>query len=311
MVGIFPRYKAMKNRRNILLVTVSIAAGLACIAYSYFIEPHRLVVNQYEIKIERWNRAFDGLRIVAISDFHGGSNGADEEQLKRVAKTANEQHADVIVLLGDFVSQKRAGGPVRQRSLRMEPSVIMDSLSGMRAKYGVFAVLGNHDEWYDGLEIASEIERVGYKALNGSVAVISLPSGQKLRLLGLRDHTMIGEWKTYSDDARRLLGPTEGQGDIVVLQHSPDVLPVITGELNISNELKLMIAGHTHGGQVWLPVIGAPIVPSMFGQKFARGHVRSAGLDVFTTVGIGTSILPFRFMVPPEIAVITIRRGEN
>ena len=68
-----------------------------------------------------------------------------------------------------------------------------------------------------------------------------------------------------------------------------------------------MIAGHTHGGQVWLPVLGRPIVPSSYGQKFAAGHVKDNGLDIFVTTGVGTSILPFRFMVPPEIAVLTIR----
>ena len=143
--------------------------------------------------------------------------------------------------------------------------------------------------------------------LNGELAEINLNNGQKLRILGLKDHTNIGVWKYFSDDAKNILSATEGRGDVIVLEHSPDVVPIITGELSISNDLKVMFAGHTHGGQVWLPVIGAPIVPSSYGQKFARGHVKDAGLDVFVTSGIGTSILPFRFMVTPEIAIVTIR----
>ena len=84
-------------------------------------------------------------------------------------------------------------------------------------------------------------------------------------------------------------------------------MPAITGDLSISNDLRLVIAAHTHGGQVWLPIFGRPIVPSTFGQKYAYGHVKEKGVDLFVTSGIGMSVLPFRFMVPPEIAVLTIR----
>ena len=93
---------------------------------------------------------------------------------------------------------------------------------------------------------------------------------------------------------------------MLVLEHSPDVAEIIADGVGISRDLRLMIAGHTHGGQMWLPVLGRPIVPSSYGQKFAAGHIRDRGLDIFVTTGIGTSILPFRFMVPPEIAVLTI-----
>ena len=189
----------------------------------------------------------------------------------------------------------------------MEPSAIADALSGFQAKFGVFAVLGNHDEWADAANIAAEFERVGFKVLNGKLDEIKLNNGQKLRVLGLRDHTSITYWKVFSDDAKQLLASGEGTGDVLVLQHSPDVLPVITGELLISKDLKVIFAGHTHGGQIWLPVLGAPLVPSMFGQKFARGHVKDSGVDVFVTSGIGTSIIPVRFMVTPEIAIVTIR----
>jgi predicted MPP superfamily phosphohydrolase len=73
------------------------------------------------------------------------------------------------------------------------------------------------------------------------------------------------------------------------------------------NDLKLFIHGHTHGGQVWLPIIGSPIVPSNYGQRYTSGHFKENNFDMFITTGIGTSILPFRFLVPPEIAVLTIR----
>lgn len=280
--------------------------GALLLGYSYFIEPRRLVLNQQEIRIRNWNPAFDGLKIVAIADIHGGSNGVDQAKLSQIVSLANEQDADLIVLLGDYVSQQDKRDSTGMRPLKMDMESIAIGLAGMRAKYGVFAVLGNHDALHDNAAVADAIAREGYTVLNGAVAEVNA-NGASLRILGLKDHLQIDTWRGYADDARNLLAATEGKGDVIVLQHSPDVAPIINGERPISKDLKLMIAGHTHGGQVWLPILGRPIIPSSYGQKFAAGHVKENGLDIFVTTGVGTSLLPFRFMVPPEIAVLTLR----
>ena len=300
------RRKVMKKWANKIVACCILFAAVCfgCLAYAYLIEPNRLVVNNTTLKIKNWNPVFDGLKIVMLADIHGGSNSITLEKMRTVVAKTNEQDADVVVLLGDYVSQGRGG------VLKMPMSVVADGLSGLHAKYGVFAVLGNHDGWYNDEDVASELTRVGIKVLQNEVAVIE-KDGKQLRFLGLKDHTKILSWKGFSSDARQALLDNGQNGDVIVLEHSPDILPVITDELLISNDLKLILAAHTHGGQVWFPVFGTPVVPSSYGQKYSYGHIRENNVDMFVTSGIGTSVLPIRFMMPPEIAVLTLRTDAN
>lgn len=295
--------------RNVLGSIIGIA-GLVLLAlvWGFFIEPNRLVVNQHEIRPDGWEKAHDGLRIVVISDLHGGARYIDKAKLKQVVETANAQGPDLIVLLGDFVSQVGGGKKsIRKRPLKMPVEEIAGSISGFRAKYGVFAVIGNHDDWYGRDEVTEVLENVGIKVLVDELATVQI-RGTYLHLLGMRDFMSVRSPREFSDQARKLASEFN-EGSLIILDHSPDVIPFLTGENPVSARTRLILAGHTHGGQVWLPLIGSPIVPSNFGQRYAFGHVKSDGVDVFITTGIGTSILPVRFLVPPEIAVLTLRSG--
>lgn len=301
----------MKLTRRKLLYAISLLGliALLLLAYAYFIEPDRLVVNQTELKVKNLDPAFDGVRIVAISDIHGGSNAITEAKLRQIVDLANSQNPDLIVLLGDYVSQTGKKDINGVRPLKMSPETIGAGLKGFRAKFGTFAVLGNHDEWFNDSLVASALEANGIDVLQNEIVNLSI-NGKVLKILGLNDHTQIRTWQDYALQAKSVIDNSGSPGDVVVLQHSPDVLPVITGDRLISKDFRLMLAGHTHGGQVWLPIIGTPVVPSSYGQKYSYGHIRENNVDMFVTTGVGTSILPFRFMMPPEIAVITLR-SEN
>jgi len=290
-----------------LIALIIVALGASALVWGFLIEPNRLVLNRVEISLDGLDNAHDGLKLVVISDLHGGASFMNESKLKDVVALANAQKPDLILLLGDFVSQVRGGGPIVKRPLKMPVQTIAESISGFSAKYGVYAVIGNHDDWYDRQKVREALETAGIRVLVDEMATVPVRGGN-LYLLGMRDFMSVGNRAEFKARARELTGGLDS-GSVIILDHSPDVIPLLSGKNLPSKRTRLILAGHTHGGQVWFPLIGSPIVPSNFGQKYAFGHLRDGGVDVFVTTGVGTSILPVRFLVPPEIAVLTLRAG--
>ncbi len=221
-----------------------------------------------------------------------------------MVQKANDQNPDLIVLLGDYVAQNSD-----RTKWKMPMDKIAEGLKGLQAKHGVYAILGNHDAWYNADLIKTELERDGYAVLDDKVALIKTDKGE-FWLAGFEDILPYGKRRDYSNYAKNVLkGIDRPGGKIIALTHNPDAAMFITdnreGQYKVSDDIVLLMAGHTHGGQVRFPGFGAPLVPSSFG--YTRGHIVESGLDMFVTTGIGTSIMPVRFGVPPEIAVVTLR----
>lgn len=278
-----------------------ILSGLAF--WAFYVEPSRLVVNNYQLKLQKWSANQNGLKIVAISDIHGGSNFVTEERIREVVVRANAQNPDLIVLLGDYLSRKFWN----KNELKMPIESVFNNLQGLKAKYGVFAVIGNHDNEFGGAKVRAEMEKVGYKVLENEAIQIN-HNGEWLRILGTHDILKAGNnWNRIKKELKMEIEKLEAKdGKLIVLTHNPDSIVYLTEELSISEDFALLLAGHTHGGQCRFPFIGSPVVPSEFGQKYARGHIRDKGIDIFVTTGIGMSVLPVRFGVPPEIAVLEL-----
>lgn len=256
--------------------------------YAYFVEPAMLVVNSATIKVPHWSKELNGFKVVAISDLHGGSHTMTEERLRSFAELANAQQPDVVVLLGDYVSQKRRHSP----DLKMPIEVMAENLKGLKAKYGVFAVIGNHDRDYSYSRVREVLEGVGFKVLENETTPIDV-NGKKVWMLGIEDY-----WYRSRVDISGVLQQVEPKENIIGITHNPDSFNKTPADLSI------LFAGHTHGGQIYLPFIGAPLPVS--DKEYTRGHVVKDGRNLFVTKGVGTSGPGIRFCAVPEIAVITL-----
>jgi len=264
------------------------------------IDPFDLRVVRYTVPIRNLPRALDGLRIAHLSDWHVGLR-VPLEVLEGATRLALELKPDLIALTGDYVHSNIAQLDALRRVL--EPLVAPDA-----ARYGVVGVLGNHDYYAGADAVAGALREMGVSMIDND-RLFLMPDGltgssdEALCVAGLADPWMD---VPVQEEA---LGGVNRRTPRIVLCHQPDVAEHFGWKAPGAPRADLLLCGHTHGGQVRAPFLGTPIVPSRYGQRYAGGLVEGPHFPVIVSRGIGMSLLPIRFGVPPEVGEITLVRA--
>lgn len=285
------------GRRRFLCAApeAAVLAGGAGLVYATLIEPAWIHVRELDVPIAGLPHQFENLRVLQISDTHRGPR-VTASFIAEAVRLGLAQKPDLVVLTGDYVHQG-----VRYIE---ESTALMAPLARAVPTVGV---LGNHDWYANAWRVREALTAHGVRMIDNNHCYL-----QSRRLLGDQPSGLCiaGVGDMHEDRVRpdvAFAGVSETVPRLL-LSHNPDVAE---SDVLDGHRVDLMLSGHTHGGQVRLPFVGAPGVPSRYGQKYAKGLVEGPRCRVHVSAGVGMSVAPFRFGVPPEINVLTLRRGQG
>jgi predicted MPP superfamily phosphohydrolase len=279
-------------------------AGGGATVYATQVEPRWLRRRRITLSLPTLPTAGDGFTLALLTDLHAG-RATPPHLIEEAVTQTNAAEPDVILLGGDFVT----GSAVHARPL-------IPQLSRLQAPHGVFAVLGNHDVWTDASTVVQALEAADVTVLRDA----GVPVGP-VQLLGIEDRgatgmTRLGNSTDFATFRRRWESATAAvtprreqtppNAPRLLLVHNPDFTEMLPEDADIA----LALSGHTHGGQVQLPLFGAPLIPSCFGDRFLEGLTATrAGMPVYVSHGVGHISPGIRFNCRPEIAIVTLRSG--
>jgi uncharacterized protein len=244
----------------------------------------RFVVNDERIWLDALPEVFSGLRVVQISDIHHGLF-LPEDWLSEAVQQTNRLRADIVVLTGDFVTYSRA---------KIEPAAKI--LSRLRARYGVYAVLGNHDFRVDAGMVTSALRRHRIEVLRNQHVTLQF-GGDSLYLAGVDDYG-------YGADVRAAMRGIPRGAASILLAHNPRLISIAA-----RHDVSLVLSGHTHGGQVNLPLLGTIYGNSPEDLRYKVGWDRMGTTQIYVSRGIGTIVLPWRLRCPAEITNLELLPG--
>jgi predicted MPP superfamily phosphohydrolase len=265
------------------------------------------LITSYRLTPRGWRSGLK-LRAVVIADIHACEPWMSAERIRGICDRANALDADIILLLGDYVSGTRLVTD------HVQPAQWAEAMSGLRAPLGVHAVLGNHDYWEDlnfqrdpGVTpfAKAALERVGIR-VHVNEAIRLAKDGHGFWLAGLGDQLALLPGEQYHrrrmqgiDDLPATLSQITDEAPVILLAHEPDIFP------NVPARVSLTLSGHTHGGQI--NIFGwKPVVPSRYGSRYAGGLVVEESRSLVISRGLGCSVVPIRFMSRPEIVLLEL-----
>ena len=249
-------------------------------------ERQRLVVERVEVGVKDLAPEFVGFRIAFLTDLHY-SRIVPRWWLERAVAAANGLAPDIIALGGDFVDDDESYAPG-----------LADILRPLAAPDGVVGVLGNHDHYVDAAAVRAALGAAGVRELRNQPLVLARGAA-RLAVSG------VGDLERDVVDFARVLAGVPPDVPRVVLSHDPDVFAYWPADLR----LDLMLAGHTHGGQAYLPFLGPPFVPSQFGFRYLKGLFRESDRQLYVSRGVGAGGFPIRWGCPPELTLVVLRRS--
>jgi predicted MPP superfamily phosphohydrolase len=277
------------TRRTFLMraAAASAAVGLPAAAYPV-LEARWLQHTMTRVAVPNLPPAFAGARVVYLADLHHG-RFTPRSYLIEVIERANALKPDLVLLGGDYVAGRDA------RYL----APCLEMLGSLRARWGRFAVLGNHDHWTDAAIARDGLARAGIEAIDNRGVWVER-GGDRLRVCG------VGDLWADAQDLDAALGDATPRDASLLLSHNPDFVESIRDP-----RVGLAFSGHTHGGQVHLPGFEPRWAPTRYGMKYLRGLCHGPTTRVFVTSGVGTTGPPVRLGCRPEIVAMTLVPGPK
>ena len=281
-----PPKNKLFSRRN-FIITSGLAAA-SCASYARYVEPNLLSVTQKTVRLPKLPKSLDGLVVAQLTDIHYKPE-EQQELMQEVVRVVNATQPDIIALTGDYIEGR--------------PKVIdplMDTLSGLQAKHGIYATMGNHDGWSASPgRFRGAFHKAGIEFLHNDGSCIQI-KGEHFFVIGTDS-----AWSGKVDAPACYRG--HKNETVLALVHEPDVFD----SLRSSFPVDLQLSGHTHGGQCRVPLVGYAPVKVKYGRNYIYGAYAKEDSRLFVSRGLGTVGAKVRFACSPEVALLTLRSAAS